>query len=179
MKIYRHPLKLHFLHRESGFSLIEVLVALLVLSIGLLGLAMLQVQGMRFTNDSYQRTQATLLAYDLMDRMRANKVGADAGAYCLTTAAPANPCNTTVVPPSNTCGDSGGCTTKEDLARYDLYKWYQLQASYLSSTPTSTPSSLARESVVTASGTAIWRYTITMRWNERDLPIAQEWVIEL
>ena len=178
MKIYRHPTRPDLLQRESGFSLIEVLVALLVLSIGLLGLAMLQIQGLRFTTDSYQRTQATLLAYDLMDRMRANKVGADAGAYCLTTAAPADPCNTTASPALNNCGDSGGCTTKEALATYDLSKWYQLQASHLSIN-TTTPSSITRESVVTASGTSIWRYTITMRWNERDLPIAQEWVIEL
>ena len=177
MKIHRYPTKPQLLQRARGFSLIEVLVALLVLSIGLLGLAMLQIQGMRFTTDSYQRTQATLLAYDLMDRMRANKVGADAGAYCLTTAAPADPCNTTASPALNDCGDIGGCTTKEDLAAYDLYKWYQLQASHLS--VSATPSSITRQSVVTASGASIWRYTITMRWNERDLPITQEWVIEL
>lgn len=178
MKTYRRSTELHSLQRESGFSLIEVLVALLVLSIGLLGLAMLQVQGLRFTTDSYQRTQATLLAYDLMDRMRANKVGADAGAYCVTITAPANPCSTTASPILENCGDNGGCTTKEELAAYDLYSWYQLQASHLT-VNTSTPSSITREFIATASGTTISRYTITMRWYERDLPITQEWVIEL
>ncbi len=59
--------------RESGFSLIEVLIALLVLSIGLLGLAALQAQGLRFNHDALVRTHATNLAYDIVDRMRANR----------------------------------------------------------------------------------------------------------
>ena len=59
----------------EGFSLIEVLVALFVLSIGLLGLAALQTTGLRFSHQSYERTQATLQAYDIIDRMRTNKSG--------------------------------------------------------------------------------------------------------
>ena len=61
---------------QIGFSLIEVLVALLVLSIGLLGLAALQAQGLRFNHDAYVRSQATNLAYDIVDRMRANRANA-------------------------------------------------------------------------------------------------------
>lgn len=60
------------LRRESGVSLIEVLVAMMILSIGLLGIAALQAQGLRFNHDAYVRTQATNLAYDIVDRMRAN-----------------------------------------------------------------------------------------------------------
>jgi len=59
--------------RQGGFSIIEVLVALLVLAIGLLGLAALQAQGLRFNHDAYVRSQATNLAYDIVDRMRANR----------------------------------------------------------------------------------------------------------
>ena len=51
----------------------EVLIALLVLSIGLLGLAALQSQGMRFNNEAYYRTQATQLAYEIIDAMRGNR----------------------------------------------------------------------------------------------------------
>lgn len=58
---------------RRGFSLIEILVALLVLSIGLLGLAALQTTGLKFNHQSYERTQAVLQAYDIIDRMRANK----------------------------------------------------------------------------------------------------------
>ena len=66
-------------HRcESGFSIVEVLVALLVLAIGLLGLAALQAQGLRFNHDALIRTHATNLAYDIVDRMRTNRDNLDA-----------------------------------------------------------------------------------------------------
>lgn len=57
----------------TGFSIMEVLIALIVLAIGLLGLAALQAQGLRFNQDAYIRSQATSLAYDILDRMRANR----------------------------------------------------------------------------------------------------------
>lgn len=69
--------------RESGFTLIEVLVAVLVLSIGLLGLAGLQTTSLRNNNSAYMRSQAAILAYDMSDRMRANRDAAAAGAYDL------------------------------------------------------------------------------------------------
>src|SRR5262245_8151399 len=55
-----------------GFSLMEVLVAMLVLAIGLLGLSSLQAQSMKFNHDAFVRSQATILAYDIMDKMRAD-----------------------------------------------------------------------------------------------------------
>lgn len=72
--------------RESGLTLIEVLIALVVLSIGLLGLAGLQAQGMRFNHEAYLRTQATILAYDMLDRMRANRAAALSGNYDIALA---------------------------------------------------------------------------------------------
>lgn len=61
-------------HRTArGFSLIEVLIALLVLAFGLLGFALLQTMNLRFTQSANYRTQATNLAYDLLDQMRANR----------------------------------------------------------------------------------------------------------
>jgi type IV pilus assembly protein PilV len=61
---------------SAGFSLLEVLVSLLVLSIGLLGLAGLQVNAVAFNHSAYMRTQATNLAYEIADRMRANRQAA-------------------------------------------------------------------------------------------------------
>ena len=58
---------------QWGATLIEVLVAVLVLSIGLLGLAGLQVTSLQSNHSAYYRSQATLLAYDIADRMRANR----------------------------------------------------------------------------------------------------------
>jgi type IV pilus assembly protein PilV len=62
--------------RQSGFTLLEVLVAILVLSIGLLGLAGLMASSIRNNHSAYQRTQATWLAYDMIDRMRVNRAAA-------------------------------------------------------------------------------------------------------
>lgn len=62
--------------QAGGFSLIEVLIAILVLAIGLLGFALTQTMSLRFATGANQRTQATNLAYDLLDQMRANRLAA-------------------------------------------------------------------------------------------------------
>ena len=67
--------------KTRGVTLIEVLIAVLVLSIGLLSLALTQVNSMRNTHSSYLRTQATFLADDILDSIRANRVNAEAGDY--------------------------------------------------------------------------------------------------
>lgn len=64
-----------------GFTLVEVLVALVVLSIGLLGIASLQLSSLRWNNGAAKRSQATLLAYDILDRMRANPAAARSSEY--------------------------------------------------------------------------------------------------
>jgi type IV pilus assembly protein PilV len=64
-----------------GLTLIEVLIALVILSIGLLGLAGLQTVSLQFNTSAYYRSQATALSYSLADRMRANRQGALANLY--------------------------------------------------------------------------------------------------
>jgi type IV pilus assembly protein PilV len=68
---------------QYGFTLLEVLIALLVLSIGLLGLAALQTTGLRSNQMASMRTQATQAAYDITDRMRANPTGVAADEYVI------------------------------------------------------------------------------------------------
>ena len=73
-------------HRNArGFSMIEVLIAILVLAFGLLGFALLQTMNLRFTQSANYRTEATNLAYDLLDQMRANRYAA--GQYAGTAGA--------------------------------------------------------------------------------------------
>ena len=62
--------------RAAGFSLIEVMIAILVMALGLLGFALLQTMSIRFTQSANQRTQAANLAYDMLDQMRANRLTA-------------------------------------------------------------------------------------------------------
>ncbi|WP_238333471.1 type IV pilus modification protein PilV [Luteimonas marina] len=59
--------------RQSGFSMIEVLIALLVLAFGLLGLALMQTLNLRYTQSAQQRTLAVNLASELLDTMRTNR----------------------------------------------------------------------------------------------------------
>jgi type IV pilus assembly protein PilV len=57
---------------ESGFTLLELLVTLVILSIGLLGLGLMQTTGLGMTKTAYARTQAMMLAGDIADRVHAN-----------------------------------------------------------------------------------------------------------
>ena len=58
---------------QTGFGLIEVLVALLIVSIGLLGIAALQITALRNVGSSMERSQAVIQTYSYMDLLRANK----------------------------------------------------------------------------------------------------------
>ncbi len=68
---------------QSGFSLIEVLVAVLVLGIGLLGLAALQATALRNNQSALERSQGVVNTYSMLDAMRANVDSARAGAYAM------------------------------------------------------------------------------------------------
>lgn len=67
--------------RQKGLSLLEVLVSLVLLSIGLLGLAGLQATALKSGHSASLRSQATILAYDILDEMRANSIQASAGSF--------------------------------------------------------------------------------------------------
>ncbi len=68
-------------NRQRGFSLIEVLVAVLILAIGLLGVASMQLTSLKVNQGAYYRSQASILANDILDRMRANREAYLNGAY--------------------------------------------------------------------------------------------------
>jgi type IV pilus assembly protein PilV len=99
---------------QSGFSMIEVLVTLLIISLALLGTAGLQAHSMRLNQGGQFRTQAVFLAADLAERMEANKPGAMAGSYAMASSSSANTISTACV--TNACSAT-------DLAAYDLSQW--------------------------------------------------------
>jgi len=61
-----------FSRRQIGMTLIEVLVAVLILAIGLLGAAVIQLNALKYTDSSRMTSQASFIAYDMLDRIRAN-----------------------------------------------------------------------------------------------------------
>lgn len=72
---------------QRGIALVEVLVATLILTIGILGMAGLQLQALKFNQIAVLRSQATFFAYDISDRMRANRSAALAGNYDISISA--------------------------------------------------------------------------------------------
>lgn len=105
--------------RNQGFSLLEVLIAIVVLSIGLLGLAGLQFSALRNNNQSYERTQAHILAYEIADAMRANRVAAGrapTGAFELAAG---------TTPPNGPDCEAGTNCTQAQAAAYALEKWHE------------------------------------------------------
>ncbi|GLZ84049.1 type IV pilus modification protein PilV [Metapseudomonas resinovorans] len=102
------------LARENGFSLIEVLIALLVLAIGLLGMASLMLTSMKSNQSAYQRSQANWLAYDIAERMRLNRnVAITGNSYVVTTA--------TATPSDPGC-KANGCSAT-NVAQLDVHEW--------------------------------------------------------
>lgn len=106
--------------RQDGFTLIEVMIAILVLAFGVLGLAGLQARAMSAENESYTRAQAILLVQDMATRLAANTAGFSAGNYAhagvvygtgYDNSAP--DCNALVTPP----------VSAADVANADICAW--------------------------------------------------------
>ena len=157
MKILKHTLP-HTGPRSRGFTLVEVLVALVVLAIGLLGIAKLMLFSSHANDSAYLRSQATALAYEILDNMRANKAGALAGTY--DTAAATGP-----AVPGTLCEGVGACATSTQVALYDVYKWkLRLNANNGLPTPGALPN--GKGSVTTALIAPQTTVTIVVSWDD-------------
>jgi len=147
---------------SRGFTLLEVLVALVVISLGLLGLAGLQVVSLNNNQTAYYRSLATQQAYDMMDRMRANLVGIRAGNYD----------NLTAVIPANPACFTAGCTTA-NMTLTDQFQWLTNTAVVL---PGGTGTVRCVEgpaaSCATNTATSNRIFAITLSWTERTAPTA-------
>lgn len=90
------PIITHKKPYQRGFSLIEVMVAAFILAIGLLGLAGLQTVSLKNNHSAQLRTEAVVHIYNIIDRMRINKLVAKAGGYDIALAS-ASPVSASVV----------------------------------------------------------------------------------
>ncbi len=98
---------------QRGTSMIEALIAVLVLSLSALGYASLQVQGLSRNSSALWRSKATQMAYEMADRMRANQGGVTAGSYNNLTSAIAAP----------GCGAIATPCTPATMAQLDFVQW--------------------------------------------------------
>jgi type IV pilus assembly protein PilV len=99
----------------QGVTMIEVLVSMVVLSVGLLGTAGLQTTSLRSNHSAYMRSQATAIAYDLVDRMRSNPDGVAAGNY--------DDIDSTSLPADPACVDTANGCSAAQLAAHDIRDW--------------------------------------------------------
>lgn len=119
MNMNRH---LQSRHRQKGLGIVEVLVALVVVSVGVLGMASLQLTGMKHSSGGFNRSKALLFAQSMATRMRINEDAARAQAYeGFDSSTDAN-CN---VPPVPYCqarkGAAAASCTSEQMATFDMF----------------------------------------------------------
>jgi type IV pilus assembly protein PilV len=135
----------------KGFTLIEVMVSLVILSMGLLGIAKLVLFSAHSNDSAYLRSQATDLAYAILDDMRGNRAIAMAQGYDV-------PINTAPAAPGSCVGT--GCTPGA-LATYDVNTWLSRLALAL---PSGTGSVTTATTVAPAPvGTTA---AITVQWDD-------------
>jgi len=103
------------LSKQSGVGLIEVLIAIVILSVGFLAAAKMQVAGMRYSQNAYFLSQGNFMLRDMTDRMRANREGVIAGHYknIITSAGTSEPA----------CVTAGSKCTPAQIASADLHAW--------------------------------------------------------
>jgi len=136
------------LRKSKGFSLVEVLIALIIMSVGMLGIAGLYVQSMQAGRTSMLRHHAVTLAGDIADRIRANPLAG--AAY---TATPGQ---------NNNCEGVGAICSSGEMAAHDIFLWRAQALSFLP------PMGDGSEQVIVVfNGAALPpTFTITVQWDE-------------
>lgn len=133
---------------STGFSLVEVLIALIIMSVGMLGIAGLYVQSMQAGRTSMLRHHAVNLASDIADRIRANPTAG--AAYIASTGA------------DNNCVAQGTDCSVAQMAAHDILLWQAQAAEFLPAMGDGTQQVIVAYDAAASPPT----YTITVRWDE-------------
>lgn len=141
--------------RARGLTLIEVLVTVVVLAIGLLGLAALQLNSLRNNVTAYERSVATLLAYEIIDRMRANAASAESYAVGFDE------------PPVGGVNCVASFCNAVAMAKYDLDAWKCSLGAWVDEEPCAAVDPVGTlldgQGEITVDGRQV---TVTIRWQE-------------
>lgn len=160
------------LNKQSGVGLIEVLIAVIVLSIGFLAAAKMQIAGMRYSQNAYFLSQANFMLRDMTDRMRANIDGVRDGHYdnLVTATGTTNP----------TCFTTGAMCTTEQLADADLHAWSKYLHAPVGATNfkpllPSLGTAVAKGEINYDATTDV--YTVNVKWGEQQDNVIEEKVL--
>ncbi|MFO1510772.1 MAG: type IV pilus modification protein PilV [Steroidobacteraceae bacterium] len=146
--------------RERGVTMVESLVALVVLSIGLLGIAGLFVESLRSSRTALLRTHAVNLAGDIADRILANGNARDAYDTATYAGAPA------VRRCAPTAADAGINCSVAELAEDDLARWQQAVSDALPAPADPAIAAAVVDHTQAANPGRPDRYRITIAWQE-------------
>jgi len=151
---------------QRGISLIEVLVSVVIIAVGLLGIATLQLMSKRSNFEAVERTLATQLANDIIERMRSDSKELDTYAGTATSPVPALTGDS--APPAKNCTRANPCDP-EELATFDLYEWDQAIAGAAETAAGAKTGGLALPTAcltttVAAGGDKSGQYTVTIVW---------------
>jgi type IV pilus assembly protein PilV len=153
-------LKLKRMLRSRGFSLIEVLIALVILSVGLLGIAAMVSVSLKSKDSSYYHTQALALSAAIIDRMRANLDTATAQGYDT----PHYGNSPSGGPGGDNCSSSADNCTEAQIAAVDVADW---QAEIAATLPPFASSVAAAGSIGTVQVGQMTQVSILIRWNDQ------------
>lgn len=149
---------------ESGFTMIETLVSLVIISIGILGFALLQVESLKAAKTATERSKAINFAGDMLDRIRTNQT--QIGNYHVPTVA--GPGTAPII-----CADTATTSTAvsplpectaAQMAAYEIWQW----RTQLEDPKTGFGDGIG-EGGISIAGTNPSTVTITVQWKERDL----------
>jgi type IV pilus assembly protein PilV len=138
----------------SGFTLLEILIALVILSIGMLGIAGLLITAQKANSSSYLKQEAMQAGYDILDRMRANPAEAYASAYDISL---------TGTPSVATDCIANACTPSQ-LAAYDVAFWRSTQE--LGQLPNGTGSITTQQISAAGVTPTVTQVTVVMQWDD-------------
>lgn len=140
----------------KGFSLIEVLVALFVISIGLLGIAAMEIYSKESGNEAIQRSSAVFIAQEMMEKMRANPTVL--ASYVGVTVG-----NASVATPATDC-KAGACTSSQ-LVTFDIWEWERmLDGVTETSGSNNTGGLVAPQGCITGPAGTAGVYTVSIAW---------------
>lgn len=159
--------------RVGGVSLVETLVAVLIVAIGLVGVAGLILKSLRNGHEALLRTQVVNLVTDMEERIRANPV---AGAAYECAAYPGGPSSRNCAP-SGLANPGANCTSRE-LAEDDLAQWQSAVRLALPTVGTGTCEANVVYTAAAGSGEPA-RYRVSVSWLQRGEPLPLSYQSEL